>query len=60
MSKLKYAYYYKYKGETLEFADVKTLEQAIVKGYTLTPRPQQVWVSIDGTAHFVFQFQEAE
>ena len=57
--KIKYAYYYKYNGENkLEFADVKTLEQAIIKGYTLFPRPAQIWVSIEGTIHLVFEYKE--
>ena len=59
--KIKHAYYYKYKGENkLEFANVKTLEQAIIKGYTLFPRPAQIWVSIEGTLHFVYEYQEVK
>ena len=54
----KYTYYYKYNDGTLEFANTKHLEQAIIKGYTLSPTPKQIWVSVDGTLHFVYEYQE--
>ena len=57
MKKIKHAYYYMYDDLTVEFANVKTLEDAIIKGYTLFPRPKEIWVSIDGTLYFVFEYQ---